>query len=150
MINKTKNKILFFVTLLVSSLNADSAFDNLIKFKQMKSDHKTQWLDQKKKMHDKKIDMLKQLSKDWSNFCTDNIKDMKSIGNSDEAKEKFAQDKLNKAVDLHKKHVEQFKKLYMTKNQEAQDIQAKHDDEFNKFQAKLSTNTNKDKDSSWF
>ena len=144
---QAKSKILFFFTVLVSSfLRSENAFDNLINFKQMKANHKQQWLDHRKKMHDKKIDMLKQKSKDWANYDTDNLKDMKSVDNTDEAKAKFAQDKLNKAIDLHKKHVEQYKKLHMTKNQETQDLQAKHDEEFNKFQTKLSSSAHKDKE----
>jgi len=133
-----KSKILFFVGifLLDAQLYAaeETAADKFIAFENMEMGHKADWFDHMKKIHDNKYDLLKQTHADWVAYRNQNSRNWQDNTDcSAGKKDAIFTDHLNRAVELHRKHIDQFKNLSEAQNKEALQIQARHSKELDDF-----------------
>lgn len=110
-----------------------NAADNLIQFKKMESHHKSEWLEFANKNHNNKLNMINQQQKDWTGFGINKIGQLKQNGNNEAV---FAQS-LNKAIALHKKHKEQWKKWSEEMYRDAKKLAEKHDRELDTFEKNI-------------
>ncbi|HVX01328.1 MAG TPA: hypothetical protein VHA52_12970 [Candidatus Babeliaceae bacterium] len=134
-----KNRMLGLALLSVSvavTLTAveKTAADRFIAFNTMEKGHKADWFDYMKKVHDNKYDLLKKTHADWTDYQNQNSQEwQKSTDFSPAKKDTIFTGQLNRAVALHRKHMNQFKKMCDDQQKEAVKIQARHEKELNAF-----------------
>ncbi len=135
-----KNISLILASLLLISGNvclaAENPAERLIAFRTMEKGHKAEWLEHMKKLHNDKYNLLIEIHNEWFDYGNENTRAWEN--NTDwslEGKEKIFANELERAVELHKKHLEQWKNLREQHREEALEIHARHEKELEDFLA---------------
>ena len=104
--------------------------DDFMQFKNMELQHKNDWFDHMKRLHDTKFDLMKKNFKEWVAYSNQNSRDWQnSTDCSPYNKDVIFTDHLNRAITLHKKQNAQWKNLCEKLHREALNIQRKHEKE---------------------
>ncbi|MDZ4127441.1 MAG: hypothetical protein U1E02_25245 [Hydrogenophaga sp.] len=100
-----KKQILLIATLLVGSqLCAETTAEKLIAFKEMKSAHRTDWMNFKQEMMKQRMDLRKKRCDEWMQMHKKHLQAFLAIQDASPAtKEKLLADKLHDAVALYTK-----------------------------------------------
>jgi len=120
--------------LCIAQLHAISSADKLIKFKDMELGHCSDWFDHAKRAHNTKHDLLRETQREWNSYSNQLLRDVsKNTDCSRDKKEEIFAERLNTAIELHKKQNEKFKKLCNNLWDEAMNIQKRHEKELEAF-----------------
>ncbi len=129
-----KSLILTSFAVLGMQLHAKSPADEFMLFNTMESSHKSDWFDHMKKVHNAKYDLLKAQHKEWTSYINKSLSDWQNNADcSQPGKDKIFTEELRKAIKLHKKQNDQFKKLCKDLHDDAIKIQKHHEKELNEF-----------------
>lgn len=141
MMKSVKYLILLVALCVGGQMFAKSFGDELKEFNTTKYDHKADWLNFVQEKVTQTTKLEKSQAKDWANFKNKHIGNfIKAKNMSDDAKELFFRNKLNEAVNLAKKHMNDCEKLARDFAEKAQKLFVKHRDHIAKFEADLIEN----------
>lgn len=131
-------QLLLLITLVAGSqLLAKTAEERLIEFHALKDNEKTAWMNFMKDTMDQKMNIMRQIHQDWSKFHTDWIKKFGANADcSPEGKEQLFNEKLNGAIELHKKHMTMWEDFAKSHHEKATKLCDENKKEFDKFEGK--------------
>jgi hypothetical protein len=132
-------KLLFLVGLIGAPLFAGIASDNLIKGLELVKNHKADWFNYEKEMHNAKYDLLKN---EHNKMLDQKISTIKKFADGD--LNEYEQTMLTNLLASHKAMMAQWKELGMSFQNKAKSIGERHAAELEKFQASLKPTTTDD------
>lgn len=134
-----KKQLFILAALLVGSqVLAESAGDRLIDFHNLVAQQKSEWAHFMKEKHDHRTTLLTEQHKGWSDFHNKQIKlFMANKDWSEAGREKLLSDKLNGAIELHKKHMHAWEEHAKNKHEQGKELCSKHKAELSKFETQL-------------